>query len=158
LILVLLGTHELPFTRLLRMVEKCIDNGVIQEEVMVQGGNTKYYSNKMEIFDYLGYTQMESIINDANYILTHGGTGSIVTCLKHQKKVIAFPRLKKYNEHNDDHQAEILNVMQDEGYIKVFNEHDDLCSLIKELDNFKPNPFHSDNDSMLEIIRDFISR
>lgn len=158
LILVLLGTHELQFTRLLKMVEDCIDRGIIKEKVIAQVGNTKYESDKMEIIKYLGYSEMESLIADADFILTHGGTGSIVTSLRYQKKVVAIPRLKKYNEHNDDHQGEILNVLQEEGHIVVYEEHDDLGKRILELESFTPKPFSLDNHLMLNIIRDFITK
>ena len=51
MILVLLGTQNNQFTRLLQEIEKCIDNGVINQRVVVQAGFTKFESSKMNIFD-----------------------------------------------------------------------------------------------------------
>ena len=158
MILVLLGTHELQFTRLLKDIEKCIDNGGINEEVLVQTGNTKYQSDKMKMIDYISYDQLTELTKKADFIITHGGTGSIVTSLRMDKKVIAVPRLKKYNEHNDDHQMEILNVFSEKGYIIIYSEHDSLEEKIKELKKFEPQPFSSDNSKMVEIIKNFINK
>ena len=156
LILVQLGTHELEFPRMLQLIEQCIVNGVIDEKVIVQRGNTKYQSDKMELVEYLSYGEMENLTKEAHYILTHGGTGSITTSIRHGKKVVAFPRLKKYNEHNDDHQEEILDVMESQGYIKVCHDGDDLAQIIESLEDFKPKVFSSDNRKMVGILRSFI--
>ena len=42
MILVLLGTQNNQFTRLLQEIEKCIDNGIITQRVVVQAGFTKF--------------------------------------------------------------------------------------------------------------------
>ena len=44
MILVTLGTQNNSFERLLKEIEKCIDNKIINEEVIVQAGFTKYNS------------------------------------------------------------------------------------------------------------------
>ena len=51
MILVMLGTQNNDFHRLLDEIERNIENGNINEEVIVQAGFTKYKSNKMKIFD-----------------------------------------------------------------------------------------------------------
>ena len=158
MILVQLGTHELQFPRMLKLIEKAIDDGFIQEKVIVQCGSTKYNTDKMELVENLSYERMEKLTKEASYILTHGGTGSIITSLRHNKKVVAFPRLKKYNEHNDDHQEEILKEMESQGYIKVYHDEDDLGVIIESLQDFKPKEFSSDNSKMVYIIRNFINQ
>ena len=51
MVLVLLGTQNNSFERLLKEVEKCIEQNIISEEVIVQAGFTKFKSNKMKILD-----------------------------------------------------------------------------------------------------------
>ena len=51
MILVLLGTQNNSFHRLLEEVEKNIENGTIKEEVIAQKGYTKFESNKIKLFD-----------------------------------------------------------------------------------------------------------
>ena len=45
MILVLLGTQNNSFFRLLDEIENCIKTGIISEEVVVQAGHTLYHSD-----------------------------------------------------------------------------------------------------------------
>ena len=114
MILVTLGTQKQDFTRLLDKIE----NSNIKDEIVVQAGHTKYKSDKIKIVDFIDYQEMNKLIDKADIIITHGGTGSILMPLKKGKKVIACARLKKYGEHIDDHQEQIVSVFTQEGYIK----------------------------------------
>ena len=42
MIFVTLGTQDKTFERLLKAIDKAIENGEIKEKVIVQAGNTKY--------------------------------------------------------------------------------------------------------------------
>ena len=53
MILVLLGTQNNSFVRLLDEIENCINTGIINEEVIVQAGHTKYTSKIMKILDFM---------------------------------------------------------------------------------------------------------
>ena len=108
MILVLLGTQNNSFSRLLEEVERCINSNIIKEEVIVQAGYTKFKSKHMKIFDLISTKKLEELQDKANIIITHGGVGSIVSSIKKGKKVIAIPRLHKYGEHVNDHQKEML--------------------------------------------------
>jgi len=46
-------------------------------------------------------------MEECDLLITHAGTGAIVSALKNGKKVVAVPRLAKYGEHVDDHQMQI---------------------------------------------------
>ena len=58
MILVLLGTQNNSFHRLLEEVEKNIKDKTINEEVIVQAGYTKYQSDKMKIIDLMSKEQL----------------------------------------------------------------------------------------------------
>ena len=110
MILVLLGTQNNSFHRLLEEVQKCIDEGTINDKVVLQAGFTKFVSDDMEIFNLIEKNKFNELIEQANIIITHGGVGSIVTAVKLGKKVIAVPRLRKYGEHVNDHQIQIVET------------------------------------------------
>lgn len=152
MILVTLGTQKQPFTRLLDLIE----NANIDEEIIVQAGNTKYASKKMQIFDYIPYEEMKELIKNANLIITHGGTGSILMPLKMQKKVIAAPRLQKYGEHVDDHQKEITSIFKEEGYILEYEEGMDFNKLYLKALKFKPQVYVSNTENFLTNIKKLI--
>ncbi|WP_227394321.1 PssE/Cps14G family polysaccharide biosynthesis glycosyltransferase [Jeotgalibacillus aurantiacus] len=158
MILVVLGTHELPFKRLLEQVEKQIDAGIIDEEVIVQNGHTAFKSKKMTFIPFMSYQQMEELYDQASLIITHGGTGSITQGIKIGKKMIAVPRLKKYGEHNDDHQIEIVEQFSNSNHLLKWTDEDDLGLTIKEARVFQPEPFTSGRVKILSILETFIDQ
>lgn len=146
MILVTLGTQKQQFTRLLDYIE----NSNIDEEIIVQAGFTKYESKKMKIFDFIDYDKMNDYIDKADLIITHAGTGSIVSALKKNKKVIACARLSKYLEHVDDHQEEILDVFYEEGFILKIDDELNMNDIYKESKKFKPKKFVSNTDEFIK--------
>ena len=156
MILVLLGTQKNNFLRLLNKLDDLLENGVINEKVVVQAGATKYNSNKMEIFDYVEKDHMNDLIEKSRFIITHGGVGSITNCLKMGKKVIAVPRLKKYGEHINNHQQQIVEEFTNKKLIIGVNEIEYLAEAIKNIEKFQPNDFVGNNKKILNIITDFI--
>jgi UDP-N-acetylglucosamine transferase subunit ALG13 len=157
LIFVVLGTHELPFDRLLKEIDKQILAGIIKEKVLVQAGHTKYRSSQMEFFDFTTYEHMDYLYKNARLIVTHGGTGSITMGMRMGKKVIAVPRLIKYGEHNDDHQLEIVKQFRETGHILAWNENEDFADILRQAEVFQPHPFKSGNKLILSLIREFIN-
>lgn len=156
MILVMLGTQKNDFSRLLKEIEKCIDDGTIKEEVVVQAGSTKYDTNKMQIFDLIGREELDKKKEEANFIITHGGVGSIVGALKLGKKVIAVPRLKEYKEHVNDHQKQIVENFDSKGYIKGIINIKDLKDAILGINEFEPKKFESNTQSIINIVENYI--
>ena len=156
MILVMLGTQNNSFHRLLEEIERLIKKGKIKEKVIVQAGYTKYQSSNMEIFNLIPQKQLEEYQKEANLIITHGGVGSIISSLKMGKKVIAVPRLHQYGEHVNDHQKQIVKTFAEEGYIIGINEVSELEKAIEKILSFKPKKYEADNKKMLSIIENFI--
>ena len=158
MIFVTLGTQDKTFKRLLDAINEEIKKGTIKEKVVVQAGFTKYDSPNMEVFDLLDKDDFDKYIKECDLLITHGGVGSILTGLKNNKKVIAAPRLAKYNEHMNDHQKEIIERFTEAGYILAYNEGDDLGKIIKKVKTFKPNKYVSNTNNMIKIIKEFIDK
>ena len=157
MIVILLGTQKYSFHRLLEEVQRCIDNGTIKQEVIVQAGGTQFFSKEMKIFTLMEQNELEKLIEKADIIITHGGVGSIVNGVKLHKKVIAVPRYKKYGEVANDHQVQIINTFAKEGFIIGLNDVSELESALKEIENFKPKVLESNTEKIINIIRDFIN-
>lgn len=158
MILVLLGTQNNSFHRLLEEVEKNIENGTIKEEVIAQKGYTKFESNKIKLFDEVPLEEMKKLINKANIIITHGGVGSIITAITKGKKVIAVPRLKKYKEHVNDHQTEIVEAFNREGYIIGIQDVSELEDALRRIKEFTPKKYEKNTGNIIKIIEDFIEK
>ena len=156
MILVVLGTQDKQFKRLLENVDKQIENGNIKDKVIVQAGQTKYNSNNMEIFDLIPTPEFEKLIDDADLIITHGGVGTILSAIKKEKKIIAAPRLAKYMEHHNDHQKQIIEEFKKLGYLLDYNDGDDLGKIIKASKKFKPKKFKSNTKNMIKLLDNYI--
>ena len=156
MILVMLGTQDNSFERLLKEIEHLIETGIIKEEVIVQAGNTKFRSNKMKIIDFVSQKELEEYINKASYIITHGGVGSITEALKQNKKIIAVPRKKEHKEHVNNHQMQIVENFDKQGYIIGIQDVEELEKAIKIIPNFKPNKYKTNTQNIIKIIENFI--
>ena len=156
MILVTLGTQDKEFTRLLREIDRLIDEKVIMDQVIVQAGYTKYNSKNMQVFDYLPKKELEEYMNKADFIITHAGVGSIFDALKKDKKIIAVARLSKYKEHNNDHQLELLEEFSKENLVIPVIEINELESAIKRIDSFTPNKYESNNEHMVNLVSNYI--
>ena len=154
--LVILGTQDKSFDRLLRMVEKEIKNDNLKGDVIVQAGQTKYKSKYMQIFDLIPITKFNKLIKEADLVITHGGVGSIIQALNHNKKVIAVPRLARYKEHENDHQLQIIEQFTKDGYIISAKNSKELTQALQNIKTFEPKKYKSNNIKMVKMIEDYI--
>ena len=67
MILVLLGTQNNSFHRLLEEIQKNINNKNIQEQVVVQKGYTKFESKDMTIYDEIPIEKFNTWWSRVNY-------------------------------------------------------------------------------------------
>ena len=172
MILVLLGTQNNSFHRLLEKMDELINKGIINEKVIVQSGYTNYESKNMRVFDLIPQEELERYQEQADLIITHGGVGSIVSSIKKGKKrdnmikvkgkkVIAVPRLHEYHEHVNDHQKQIVELFGQKGYIIGISGVNELEEAIIKAQEFKPVKYEKKEDGnkkMLSIIQDFIEK
>ena len=155
MVFVTLGTQDKKFKRLLEMVDICINKGLIKEDVIVQRGITDYESNNMKLFDYTSDEEMLYYINNASYVISHGGVGTIFNCLKNNKKVIVVPRLSKYMEHHNDHQLQIVKEFSEKGYIL---DGSNLEDAINKVNDFVPNKYESNNINFISKLKEYINK
>ena len=155
MILVLLGTQYKIFSRLLKYVDELVNKKIIKDKVIAQVGCTKYDTKNIEMFDFIPRDEMSKLVNEADVIITHGGVGFITEAIQKGKKVIAVPRLKKYNEHTNDHQLQIINEFSRLGYILPLYEDDTLENVFDKLKTFKPKKYKK-NNNIVQMIEEFI--
>ena len=158
MILVLLGTQNNSFHRLLEEIDKLIEKKIIKDDVIVQLGYTKYKSKNMKLFNLISKENLEKFQSEVDLIITHGGVGSIISSIKKGKKVIAVPRLHEYNEHVNDHQKEIVELFNEKGYIIGINKVEELQNALLKVNDFTPKKYENNNERMLGIISDFIDK
>ncbi len=156
MILVTLGTQDKQFPRLLKAVEKAVTDKCINDRVVVQAGHTRYTSSCMEIFDFIPNDQFSSFLKEADLIITHGGVGTIMTALQEHKKILAAARSVKYGEHQSDHQIQLLEEFDNDGYLIFMRDLDDISPYLKKAETFEPRGYVSNTARMVSMIEEWI--
>ena len=156
MILITVGTQKFPFDRLLKKVDELAAEKKMTEEIFAQIGCSSYVPKNYRYKKYLTAEEMQMYLKGAEIVVTHGGTASIVEAVKMGKKVVAVPRLKKYGEHVDDHQKEIIEEFDRERIIcGVF----DLERIGERIDYAKRNsfqPYISRRQNVIDELRKII--
>ena len=158
MILVMLGTQNNSFYRLLEEIDRLIEIGKINDEVIVQAGYTKYESQNMKIIDFVSNDEIEKLEQQADCIITHGGVGSIIGSIEKGKKVIAVPRLKQYGEHVNDHQLDIVEAFDKLGYIIGITDVSQLEKALKRVKEFEPKKYIQNTGNIIKIVENFIDK
>ena len=143
LLFVTVGT-VMPFDRLTAMVAELKREGAINERVFMQVGVGGVRPPGVETTETLTFDAVQAILKDADTVVCHGGTGSIITALREGCRVIAAPRLFRLNEHYDDHQEEITSALAARGLLKVANTKEELAEALIEVKRSEPRTATSD--------------
>lgn len=155
MILVTVGTQTMSFFRLLNEVQSLVENQVITSEVIIQSGHTTFNFNhkNIKVIEFIPSEELMSMQAKAEFIITHGGVGSILEALVLRKKIIAVPRLKKYGEHINDHQLEIVDIFSKLGYILPVYDIDTLATVIGSIEEFTPEKFESTKSNVVSFLK-----
>lgn len=150
MVFVSVGTQKQQFTRIFEMVEN--SEILKNDEIVAQTGNTKFESKKIKLLPSIDSDKFNEYIAKADFVICHGGVGTIFNALENNKKVLVVPRLEKYKEHINDHQLEVACELEKEGYLIVYNDGEDFDKYVNKLKDFKPKKYLR-NENFLDILR-----
>ena len=152
MVLVTVGTQKQSFERLINLVKTSKE--LKKEELVIQRGYTKCNNSKrIHSFDFIPMEEMDKYIEESDFVIAHGGVGTIFSAIKKGKKVIAVPRLEKYGEHINDHQIEICEEPEKEGYILYYRDGEtSLDDLVKQIKSKEFAKYDSDSN-YIDILR-----
>ena len=105
MIFVTVGTHHLPFNRLLQSIDKFIKERQIKEKVVIQSGTTSVVvAGAVQEISY-DFKEFVSLLKKARIVVSHAGPATIFQCITLARKIpIVVPRLKEFGEHVGNHQ------------------------------------------------------
>jgi len=156
MIFITVGSQKFQFNRLLKEVDELIEQKIINEPVFAQIGVSDYIPKNYEYADFMTQDEFNEKINDSDIVITHGGTGVIINALKRDKKVIAIPRLSKYNEHVDDHQIQLIDEFKQLNLIEPVYEISELESALRTIKDKKYDKYVSNTNEIIKNIKKFI--
>ena len=153
MIFVTVGTQKFQFNRILKYVDKLIDDGVLlKDDVFGQIGYSTYIP-KFKYKKFLNSIDFNDCVLKSDIIISHGGVGSIMNTLKNGKRIVVVPRDVKFNEHVDNHQYEICEELASKKYLLMAYNYDTLKQSVLNAYTFKPVKlsYNNDNKILLEI-------
>lgn len=111
MVFVTVGTHEQPFDRLVKAVDRLAADGTISEPVFQQIGYSGYEPTYCEYSRFVPAQRMRELMAQADVIITHGGPSSFLGAIAAGKTPVVVPRLAEFDEHVNDHQVDFVHVV-----------------------------------------------
>ena len=99
--------------------------------------------------------EFKNTLDKCDILITHGGTGAIITGVKGGKKVVAVPRLQKYGEHIDDHQIQLVRQFKEMNLIYDCEDMD-LDKALKIVKSTEYKKYISNTRKIIKSLEDFI--
>jgi len=140
-------TGSAGFDELAREIDRISPK--LKEKVILNIGYGKYKPKNCE---WVGYTdRFEDYVKTADLIIAHGGAGSIFTCLKSGKKIIAVP-----NKSHEDDQSDLVEKLSGNGYLIACGNLSDLEGCIEKARKFKFKKYTSPKCRVQDYILEFL--
>lgn len=157
MIFVCTGTQIFQFDRLTKKLDELVGNGTIKDVIFAQIGAAEYIPKNYDYKKFINKDEFAEYQTRADVIISHGGTGALVGASKLGKNIIAVPRLAKFNEHVDDHQLQVVHVLEKEGYLRAVYNIEDLGRVIEEALNKPITKVYKRESNIIPIIENFIN-
>lgn len=126
MILVLTGTHQQPFNRLLEAVD-----ALNLPEVIAQTGHSTYQP-RGACHQFLPFGQVQELLRAAEVVICHAGTGTVMSALAAGKCPVVAPRFVQFGEHVDNHQIELVAALAENDLIVPWLPGNELAAAVEK--------------------------
>jgi UDP-N-acetylglucosamine transferase subunit ALG13 len=114
-VVVAVGTHEQPFSRLLKIAEHCATAVGGVEWVVQSGAVRRELDWAVETQPYFAHSDLLARIDAADLVLSHASPGTVFDALAGASQPLVVPRRREYGEHVNDHQVRFARRLGDLG-------------------------------------------
>ena len=153
MIFVTVGSRNYPFDRLFKKIDELYEEGMITDTMFAQTGTSTYKPKHYEYKDFISQEEFLQKVEEADIVVSHGASGSIMKALNAGKKVIAVTRLEKYGEHINDHQIQNNEAFSSNGYVLMADlELSDLGECFRMITNGTDNLIQWENKDPMAIV------
>jgi UDP-N-acetylglucosamine transferase subunit ALG13 len=129
------GTERYPFDRLVGWVDRWAgslpapapDRAPVR--CVIQYGTARPPEHA-EGHDYLPFDRVRELLAEADVVVCHGGTGSVILARSAGRLPVVVPRLGSAGEHVDDHQVEFARRLAGLGELVAAEDEDRLRGLL----------------------------
>lgn len=159
MIFIILGSQKFQFNRLLQEVDRLISTDKIAGSlVFAQTGFSDYKPRSFDFKPFLNTEEFDGKIAESKIVITHGGTGSIISGLKKHKKLIVVPRSTHYGEHVDNHQFEIAQQFEQAALLCAIADVTELENALKVVEEAEFKQYVSNTPAFIKTIEAYIEK
>jgi UDP-N-acetylglucosamine transferase subunit ALG13 len=155
MIFLTVGT-QFPFDRLVRKIDELCDEGLIDDEVFAQVGDTDYRPRNFNFTNSIMKSEFDKVLAQASHIISHAGMGTISLAFEANKPLLVMPRLKRYGEVVNDHQVSLAKTFNDVGYLVGVEDESQMAEGIMRLKTFLPRPRQNQSYAVIRRITKFL--
>jgi UDP-N-acetylglucosamine transferase subunit ALG13 len=151
---------QLPFDRLITTIDEWAANHQ-DEAVFAQIGNSSFTPKHIEFCQTIDPVNYNKRIKDADIIIAHAGTGTIITALELGIPLLIMPRLAEKGEHRNNHQLATVKRFSNFSLIKIVDDEKQLLSTLDQM--LKNKALNTDkvittvSEELITTIKNFIS-
>ncbi len=151
---------QLPFDRLIKTIDDWAATHQ-NETVFAQIGNSSFIPQNIEFCETIDPINYSKRIKDADLIIAHAGTGTIITALELGIPLLIMPRLAEKGEHRNNHQLATVKRFLNFPLIKVVEDETLLLSTLNQM--LKDKTLNTDkvkttvSEKLITTIKNFIS-
>ncbi|MDZ3833671.1 MAG: glycosyltransferase [Sphingopyxis sp.] len=146
----------LPFDRLVAMVASAERRGLTPTRVLAQVGEGGAMPEGLDAVAAMTFDRIRQTLKDADIVVCHAGTGSLITALQAGCHVIAVPRLFELREHYDDHQLEIAGALAERGLVQVARNQAEFDAALLAAKTRKATMATTDPQALIGFLRQVI--
>lgn len=138
------------FTRMARAVDELAKG--INEEVIVQTGNTLYDFKYAKTIPFLEHEDLQEMLRQATLVILQGGWGTIAEAIALGKRIVSVPR--RVGQECNHPQEEVVRHLEELGCLIGCYDEKQLPELVERARFFTPKPLQKGDASF--IINEFL--
>jgi len=149
---------QMPFDRLIKTVD---DWAMTRNEdnIFFQIGASEFRPTSMQWTKFLTPSEFNEKFSTAKVVVSHAGTGSIITALQLGKPILIMPRKADLRETRNDHQIATAKRFQQFPSVAVAWDELDLAKKLDKLGEISGKQTIGNNASpeLLSALREFVT-
>ncbi len=149
--------HQMAFDRMIRAIDEWAgERG--RTDIIAQIGTTAFRPKHLEYMAHMTPVEFRKLVAQADAVVSHAGTGTILTALELGTPVLVMPRRGDLKETRNDHQIMTAERFQSLGRLEVAMDEVELVERLDALADLKACDVISTDASeeLISALRDFI--
>lgn len=153
MVFVTVGNATQEFGRLLHAVDTLAGSEIFQHYcVFIQTGhNRDFHPRHCEYAPFLSLDEFQLRMEKADLIISHGGCTQL-HAIRLGKIPVVMPRRRKYHEHVNDHQMQLVRALSQEGKVIAAYEPHDLPAAVVEAASRRLDRISRPSSPMLALV------